>query len=59
MTAQQLVDTLQSIIRSHGPDIAIESRNVAGDMDSLEEENVQLGVGWTGVSVVFIDPSSD
>ena len=60
MTAQQLVDQLAAIIRSHGPDIRVEVRNAAGDLDEPDVlTSVVLGVNWQGVSVVRIDPAAE
>lgn len=60
MTAQQLIEQLSDIVRSHGPDIRVEVRNAAGDLDEPDVlTSVVLGVNWQGVSVVQIDPSAD
>ena len=58
MTAQDLVDVLLGIIRTHGSEIQLLARNMEGDLDELEISDVQLGVSKGGLSVVWIDPSS-
>lgn len=60
MTAQQLVDQINAVIRSHGPDIRVEVRNEAGDLDEPDVlRSVVLGVNWQGVTVVMIDPGAN
>ncbi len=60
MTAQQLIEQLQRIVVEYGPDVIVEARNIAGDMNPLDEPNcVQVVVGWKGVTTVQIDPSAD
>lgn len=60
MTAQQLLHQLERIIADHGPGIIVEARNVAGDMNPLDwETSVQVGVGWGGVTTVWLDPSAE
>ena len=60
MTAQQLIEQLSAIVREYGPDIRVEVRNAAGDLDEPDVlTSVVLGVNWQGVSVVRIDPAAE
>ncbi len=57
MTAQELIEQLQKIVKEYGPDVLVEARNPAGDMNPLDREtSVQIGVGWGGVTTIWLDP---
>jgi hypothetical protein len=59
MTAQQLIEQLAKVVADYGPEIRVEVRNAAGDLDEPDIlDSVVIGVNWQGVSVVRIDPSA-